>query len=92
MSFGNYPPGVSGYESYITGECSRDCPHCDGRCHCEETPHSFVDTEGGWQECVECGVDADDIYDSNEPCRTTPCGSGDHEMDAGPDPDYNPYE
>jgi len=31
----NYPPGVTGSEYAITGECSWGCRHCAGDCGCE---------------------------------------------------------
>jgi len=71
-----YPPGVSGNESQITGECHRNCIHCNGECACAETKCVLQLTDTGDYLCIECGGFQND--DDLPPCGITPCGMDDH--------------
>jgi len=75
----NYPPGVTGNEPQITGECQRGCVHCAGECDCF---HRYS-TMSPVSVCVDCGEIKADV--ESEFCDWTPCGLGD---DHAPGDDY----
>jgi len=80
----NLPPGVTGNEYQITGECYRDCPHCDGSCDCANTTHDWVsdDTDPDYWQCEWCEAEFNgDNPDWNEICHNMPCHDGNDHRD-----------
>ena len=60
-----YPPGVTGNEYAITGECYRNCPHCAGVCGCQAECDDPENCGGFWL-CYAC--DHSDHLDGCDCC------------------------
>ncbi|MCL1801514.1 MAG: hypothetical protein FWG25_09190 [Promicromonosporaceae bacterium] len=74
---GYYPPGVTGNEREISGECYAGCPHCAGTCDCQAECGDPENCSGFWL-CYAC-----DHSDHGDPdCICHPTGHRD-----GEDPD-----